>query len=308
MGTTYSVTISDHLTKTSLSDIEKQIGDELERIEQIFSLFRPNSELSCFNRAQSAEWIEVSDDLLSVTKCALELAHETSSAFDPTIAPLVRLWRLRQVNNDWSPPTTAAIAEARKRVDFRQLEIRRDPPGIRKRMTGLEIDLNALVEGWAIDRVITLLQQNGISGALVELGGEFRAMGLKPERQPWKIGIEKPLEPRSLHAIASLSDAALATSGNYRQAIEFRGRRYGHILDGRTGAPVQHNLLSVSVIADDALTADGWATALMVLGPIEGFALAEKKGMCASFAMRAGDQLQIKRTKTALGQIMLADK
>jgi thiamine biosynthesis lipoprotein len=293
---------------TSLRGLERRVGDELERIEQIFSLFRPSSELSRLNAAPSGKWIDVSPDLLAVAKRALDLAHETGGAFDPTIAPLVRLWRMQQPTSDWLPPKAAAIAEAMQRVGFQHVETREDSPAIRKLVVDIEMDLNALVEGWAIDRVMDLLQQSGIANALFELGGEFRAIGQKRDSQPWKVGIENPLEPSFLYATTTLANAALATSGNYRQTIEYHGRHYGHILDARSGEPVQHDLLAISVIASDAVTADGFATALMALGPSEGFALAEKKGLAASFGIRGSARLHVKLTKAALGKINLVNK
>jgi FAD:protein FMN transferase len=305
MGTTYAVTITDSLQPASLNSIQQQVSDELERIEQIFSLYRANSELNCFNAAANGGWIRVSSDLLAVAKRAIELANQTDGAFDPTVSPLIRLWRLRQIGSDWSPPSAAAIAKTRQRVGFRYLDVRDDPRALRKLSSELQLDLNALAEGWAIDHVVDLLRHSGVNNALVELGGEFRALGQKADGQPWRIGIENPLDVSSLYATAVVDDAACATSGNYRQVIEHHGRRYGHIFDARTGAPVQHTLLSVSVIADDAATADGWATALMVLGPTEGFALAEKNGFAASFASRGAAKVQIKLTKAAVGKIIL---
>jgi thiamine biosynthesis lipoprotein len=308
MGTTYAVTVAGNLEKSSLNKIAEQVSDELERIEQIFSLYRPTSELSRFNEVTSSEWMAVSPDLFAVTKRAIDLAGQSNAAFDPTVAPLVRLWRLQQVTNDWSPPSAQEIAETKKQVGFRLLHLRDDPPAIKRLVAGVSLDLNALVEGWAIDRVIKLLQQNGVNDALVELGGEFRAFGHKHDDQPWKIGIENPLEPGSLYATASLSNAALATSGNYRQSIEYRGRHYGHILNARTASPVEHDLIAVSVLAGDAATADGWATALMILGPAEGFSLAQRKRLAASFVVRNGRELQFKLTAAAVGRILIAGK
>jgi thiamine biosynthesis lipoprotein len=305
MGTSHAVSIADDLKNFPLQSLEQQVSDEFERIEQIFSLYRPHSELSHLNAAPANEWIAVSTDLLAVTKRSLNLARQANGAFDPSIGPLMRLWRLRQVSIDWSPPSAAALAETRRRIGFQHVETRDDPPAIRKGISGIELDLNALVEGWAIDRVTDLLRNQGLHNALVELGGEFRAFGHKTNGQPWKIGLENPLDPNSLYATATLTNSALATSGNYRQTIEHHGRHFGHILDARTGAPVDHNLLSVSVLAPDALTADGWATALMTLGPTEGIALAQKQGLAASFALRVGSELHIELTPAATGQIML---
>ena len=308
MGTTYAVTIADQLDAPSVNEIATQVGDELERIEQIFSLYRPNSELSRFNESTSTGRIEVSTDLLSVAKHALDLAGQTNGAFDPTVAPLIRLWRLRQVKSGWLPPNQAAIDETKKLVDFRLLATRATPPALRKLTTGIELDLNALVEGWAIDQVIHLLREANVKNAVVELGGEFRALGHKSSGQPWKIGIENPSRPDLLYATVRLENAALATSGNYRQAIEFKSRHYGHILDARTGKPVEHDLIAVSVLASDAMTADGWATALLVLGAADGFALAEKTGTAASFVSRVGAGIQIKITTSARGRFLLVDQ
>ncbi len=305
MGTAYAVTVAGFVDEPTSQAIAERVGDELERIEQVFSLYRPSSELSRFNAAETGAWIGVSDDLLAVTQHGLELARQTGGAFDPTVAPLIRLWRIPAAGSEWSPPTKKAIAEIRKHVDFRQVQTRDRLPAIRKLAAGIELDLNALVEGYAIDRVIDLLLQSGVKNALVELGGEFGAIGHKTNGQAWQIGIENPLEPNALYATVSLRGGALATSGNYRQAIEHRGRRYGHILDARLGEPVTHDLVAVSVIAKDAITADGWATALMTLGPSEGFAIAEEKRLAASFFMRAGAKTQIKRTKAALSAIAL---
>lgn len=288
MGTKYAVTIVDSPVDLTLDQLANQVSDELERIEQIFSLYRPSSELSCVNAADSGQWIKVSSDLLAVAKRALQLAEDTGGAFDPTVAPLIQLWKLRQVSNSWSPPTQEAVAKTRQRVGWRFIELREESPAVRKLVTGVEMDLNSLVEGWAIDSMQKILVQNKIPNALLELGGEFRSLGRRADGQPWRIGVENPHEPGACYATVALENAALSTSGDYRQAIEFQGQRYSHILDARTARPIQHDLIAVSVIANDAITADGWATALLALGPAEGLSLAEEKGLAASFVLRAG--------------------
>jgi thiamine biosynthesis lipoprotein len=315
MGTKYAVTVVDSPVDLSLERLAEQVSDELERIEQIFSLYRASSELSRLNAAESGEWIGVSSDLLAVTKRALQLAEDTGGAFDPTVAPLVQLWKLRQVTSSWSPPTQKAIAKVRQRVGWRLIELREQPPALRKQATGVEMDLNALVEGWAIDSVQEILVRNQIQNALIELGGEFRSLGRRVDGQPWRIGLENPHEPGVCYATVALENAALSTSGDYRQAIEFQGRRYSHILDARTGAPIQHDLIAVSVIASDATTTDGWATALFALGPEEGFVLAEKKGLAASFVLRNGRSqppnaksgLRFRLTAGAMGRFVSVD-
>lgn len=312
MGTTYAVTVVNRPPQLPLEKLATQVSDELERIEQTFSLYRPSSELSRLNQAVSDDWLDVTPDLLSVTKRALQLAEETDGAFDPTIAPLVRLWRLKQVASEWSPPSAAAIAKTKQLVGWRLIELRDEPPSLRKLQAGVELDLNALVEGFAIDRVITLMQDHGIQNCLIELGGEFHGCGHKANGQPWRIGIQDPCSEGQLHSTLNLENAALSTSGNYRSAIEYQGRRYGHIIDARHGEPVQHDLAAVSVCAHDALTADGWSTALLALGPTEGFALAEKKGLSACLVLRSGHKesttgahaSRLRLTTTAVGRFV----
>jgi hypothetical protein len=170
MGTTYAVKLADRPATTSLDSLAAEVKGELERIEQIFSLFRSDSELSRFNAAPAGTWIAVSDDLHAVTTRALVLAEQTGGAFDPTVGSLVRLWRAGAIASDWTPPSAAAIAEARRRVGRQLVEVRSHPPAMQKRSLGVELDLNALVEGWAIDRLIVLFGERGIHNVLVELG------------------------------------------------------------------------------------------------------------------------------------------
>jgi FAD:protein FMN transferase len=285
MGTRYSIKLvrPDGVT---LDELGRASRDELERLEQIFSLYRSDSELSRLNAVGANEWHSVSWDLARVTARALELADATGGAFDPTIGPLTRLWKLREFSADWRPPSSTEIAAACESVGARFVEVRLDPPGVLKRRDGIELDLNALVEGWAIDRLIDLLRSRGVTQALVELGGEFRGIGRRPDGTPWRIGLEDPRDLTRLYARVVLIEAAVSTSGDYRQAVEFEGRTYSHLIDPRTGSPIRHGGAAVSVLAADAFTADGWATALLVLGPEEGCRVAESKGLAVSFVER----------------------
>jgi thiamine biosynthesis lipoprotein len=299
MGTNFSMTLN--LPRLVSSDlIERECRAELERLEQIFSLYRDDSELSRLNAADPKTWHPVSTDLARVTARALELSQITGGAFDPTIGPLIRVWRLHEVADTWKPPTADAIAAARERVGARWIEVRLDPPAVRKQLDGIELDLNSLVEGWAIDHLIALMRDRGVENALVELGGEFRAIGTRPDREPWTVGLEDPFNPSRLCARVPLNDSALSTSGDYRQAIIHDGDRYSHIMDPRTGSPIRHECRAVSVLADDAFAADGWATALLVLGPQEGIQLANTHGLAASFAGQS-TRSPLRMTKAAQG-------
>lgn len=297
MGTDFSITLN--LPKSVPADlIERECRAELERLEQIFSLYRDDSELRRLNAAVPKTWHPVSTDLAHVTATAIELSRITGGAFDPTIGPLIRVWRLHEVTDTWKPPIADAIAAARERVGARWVEVRMDPPAVRKQLDGMELDLNALVEGWAIDRLTAMIRARGVENALVQLGGEFRAIGTRPDRGSWNVGLEDPFDPSRLSARVALKDSALSTSGDYRQAVVHEGVRYSHIIDPRTGSPIRHGCRAVTVLADDAFTADGWATALLVLGPQEGFQLASTRGLAASFAGQS-DVSPLRVTKAA---------
>ena len=286
MGTAYTVKLARRPESAELSGLQQEVAAELERIEQIFSLFRHHSELRRLNAAPAGEWVEVSNDLQAVTQRALALAECTGGAFDPTVGPLVRLWRIHDLSSAWSPPAASEIARVKQQIGHHLVAIRADPPAIRKLSAGVELDLNALVEGWALDQLAAILRSRGCHDVLIELGGEFRGLGRRGDGEPWLVGIEDPGRLPACYATVALENGALATSGSYRHARMHRGIAYAHILDTRTGAPVHHELAAVSVLAGEGVTADGWATALMVLGPIAGRDLAEREGLAASFVPR----------------------
>ena len=227
--------------------------------KRYFSLYRKDSEISRLNAAPAGNWIQVSEDLYEVAKFAVELSQQTDGAFDPTLRPLVELWQGNPLSGSWTPPSHEAIEERLQAVGVSQLEFQADSPAIKKLSSHVQLDLNALVEGWAIEHVLERLKQMGCANALFELGGEYGAMGHKTESENWKIGIEDPRARTQIYATLYLNDAALCTSGTYRQTREFAGKQYSHIIDPRTGSPIEHNLLSVSVLHPDAMTADGWA-------------------------------------------------
>lgn len=307
MGTGYCITLVDTPSASGSKAIAAAVQGELERLEDIFSLYRARSELSRWNAAGADQWIAVSGHLHHVAGHALQMAAATDGALDPTVAPLLKLWRLSDVRADWNPPSPDEVRAVLAAVGWRNVELRANPPAMRKLRPGVQLDLNAVVEGYAIDRVVELLKKAQVRGALVELGGEFRAWGRRGDGRPWRIGIEDPRQPSRLRAIVELADGALATSGDYRQAVLHEGRRYSHLLDPRTGAPIEHAGTAVSVLADDALTADGWATALMILGPDAGRALAERQGLAASFVRRQPASAMPEQTQAAAGRFQPLD-
>lgn len=293
MGTTWSVQVSSYAAN-QLTAVRSKIQSQLDQIESTFSLYQSNSALSQFNRTPAGTMNRShAADLMAVTLRAIDLSHRSHGAFDPTIGPLSRLWKLRELSADWQPPTVSAIEATRQQCGVTQLEITADAQQVRKIHPGVELDLNALVEGYALQRLAEVLKSQGINGALIEIGGESLALG----HPTWTIGVADPLQPGQIITKVRLHEHAISTSGTTRQKFQVGGRAYSHILDPRTGAPVEHELVSVSVIHQDPLEADGWATALLVLGPVEGPKLAQQLSLAALFVTRTdNEKAAIQRT------------
>ncbi|MEW4529464.1 FAD:protein FMN transferase [Maioricimonas sp. JC845] len=290
MGTTWHVKVTPPSAEFDADPLKQEIDATLERINDQMSTWREDSELSRFNRHESDDWFDVSPETATVVAAALELAKRTGGAFDPTVGPLVRLWHFGPDPGQRDVPDDAEIAAAKDRVGYDKVEVRLEPPALRKSQPDVELDLSAIAKGFGVDAVTAVVQEAGATGAMVEIGGEVRTFGTKPDGTTWKIGIEQPtVGRRVVGRVVTLESKSLATSGDYRNFFEAEGKRFSHTIDPRTGHPATHDLASVSVVADDCMRADGWATALMVLGPEAGMALAEEDGMAVSFVIRSGD-------------------
>ncbi len=249
------------------------IEDVLHEVDARMSTWREDSELS---RVRSAGGpLSVSEETFEVVAAAVQLAAASGGAFDPTVERLMELWGFRGSPRS-APPTDDELAAVRATVGFQKVRLGRDAAG---RPTvdagGTALDLSAIAKGHAVDRVSAAMSALGAAHHLVEIGGEVRAHGAGPSG-PWRLGIDRPevgVAPgSSLAAVVLLTNSALATSGNYRNAYAVDGVRVVHTMDPRTGRPHDSPLVSVTVVAPDCRQADGWATALMVLGPERGLA------------------------------------
>jgi len=276
-GTTFSVKWRG--AEPTPDELEEPIASVLERIDQRMSSWNPDSELSEV-RDRPTEPVVVSDETLEVVRAALALAADTDGAFDPTVEPLMALWGFRGERRE-APPSDAEIEAARAKVGYTKVIAGRDAQG---RATidagGTALDLSAIAKGHAVDAVSLELSRFGAADHLVEIGGEVRAHGEGPGG-PWRLGVDRPEEGvapgTDFAATLALTNASLATSGNYRNAYEVDGSRVVHTMDPRTGRPYDSVVASVSVVAPDCRTADGWATALMVLDPEAGRALVDAR-------------------------------
>jgi thiamine biosynthesis lipoprotein len=259
-----------------VDEIRGRIVSTLDRVDRGMSTWREDAELARFNRRAGLAPFSFSPETRRVIAAALELARETGGAFDPTVAPLVALWGFGAQAAD-TPPTVSELEEARRRVGWRHLEWSEGGRLVR-RVAGVQLDLSAIAKGYAVDAVVAELARDRPIGALVEVGGEVRALGAKPGGAPWRVGIDDPDAPGSrLSAIVLLTGRALATSGDYRRVRVIEGRRLTHVVDPRNGRPVEQKVVSASVIAPTCMEADAVATALMVLAPEEGLAWVEDR-------------------------------
>ncbi len=285
MGTYYRVT--SLCPATDAASLQRQVEAELARVNGQMSTYQPDSELMRFNAGVPGVWVAISSELLAVLTAAREVSERSDGAFDVTVSGLVALWGFGPEGRISEPPSEAAIQAALANTGFEGLEL--DLAGQRaRRQMGLIVDLSAIAKGHGVDRLGELLRGQGCEHYLVDIGGEVLARGLNPSGRAWRIGVEVPDPERigSVQRILELDGVAVATSGDYRNFLDLAGERISHTIDPRTGHPVQHALASVTVVHPSAMLADGLATALNVLGPDEGFALAEAEGLAALFLIR----------------------
>lgn len=285
MGTTYNIRYVSANPRHEPEAIKERVDAVLEQINSQMSTYDPNSELSRFNQRQTTEPVVVSRSLETVVRRALEIAEETDGLLDVTVGPLVNLWSFGPQLRPEVIPTAEELANAQAATGYQHLSVENHQ--LQKNIPELYVDLSTIAKGYGVDRVARLLEQMEIQNYLVEIGGEMRMKGVKPGDKPWRIAIEKPDNTqRAAQRILEPGNSAIATSGDYRNYFEEDGVRYSHIIDPRTGKPIQHNLVSVTVLAETCMDADAYATALTVMGPEQALAFAEKKGLAVLLIVR----------------------
>ncbi len=291
MGTTYELRVAgDGLSESLRTKIEAETTRRLEEVDRWMSNWNPESEISRFNTHQSTDPFPVSFETAEVVAFAVELSKWSGGAFDITVGPLVALWGFGSGARVGDPPSQQEIDALLSHTGARILRIGRGNPTsggfLRKQSPETEIDLSAVAKGYGVDHIAAGLFWLGRENFLVEIGGEIRAAGARPEGGPWRVAIEKPIdEERIIHSIVELHDQAMATSGDYRIFYHEDGRRISHTIDPRTGRPVEHGPASATAIAASATVADAWATTLMAMGE-EGLRLAEHEGIAAMVLFR----------------------
>lgn len=292
MGTTYSIKYAvDEGTENKISadDLKEYIEQRLKEINQLMSTYIPDSELSIINRSPANIALKLSPETEYVIAKAIELNELSSGKLDITVGPLVNLWGFGPTKRPEKTPTKEEVEAVRDYVGIDKFVI--DDNKLIKLHDKVYIDLSTIAKGYGVDAIAKVLESLGVFDYLVEIGGEMKLSGLKPNQQAWVVAIEKPVSnERAIQRIINVGNNAIATSGDYRNYFEQDGIRYSHLIDPDTALPIQHKLVSVTVVADTALLADGLATALIVLGEEKGQELAERENIKALFIVKEGNE------------------
>ncbi len=277
-------------TITVVSPSQERAGEaieagfaEIKKLEGLLNYFSPESEITAINRAAGNRPVKVSKETLEMVKKAVETADATDGAFDPTIAPVIKLWKFSRQTSNHSIPSRNVIKNALRLVNYKKIKINDSSSEIYLEEKGMEIDLGGIAKGYAADKAVEVIRAKGIKSVLVAIAGDIKGIGLKPDLQPWKAGIQNPRPKDSkaekpwedIFATLYLRDKAISTSGDYQRFFIKDGKRYHHIIDPKTGYPAESGLISVSVIAPEGYMADGLSTGIFILGSNKGITLLE---------------------------------
>lgn len=294
MGSTYTV---KYVRSEGVAPKEKlQLETEaiLDKLDRELSTYRSDSDVERFNALPAGSCEAMPTSVLELVKAGERFSHESDGALDLTVEPLLNLWGFGPQGRVERVPTAAELDEARTLVGHQHLHV--DGEKLCKDVAS-QLDFNSIAAGYAVDLVAERLQQLGVRSYLVEITGELKAEGRKPDGSPWRIAIEAPHDDeRVAQRVIELDGYSVSTSGDYRNYFERDGKRYSHTLDPQTGAPIEHRLAAVTVIVPSAMRADGLSTLLMVLGPERGLAFAEQHAIAAFFVTREENEFVSKST------------
>ncbi|WP_420497508.1 FAD:protein FMN transferase [Xenorhabdus griffiniae] len=278
MGTYYSVKYVADSSTPAPENLQKEIDRLLEEVNDQMSTYRPNSELSRFNQSREVNKpFPVSAATAKVVKEAIRINKLTEGALDVTVGPLVNLWGFGPEGRITKAPTDEELAMRRTWTGIDNLSV--EGNNLVKSIPELYVDLSSIAKGYGVDVVAEYLESQNIKNYMVDIGGEVRTSGNNGKGNPWRIAIEKPSDSgmaQSAQEIIEPGNMSVATSGDYRNYFEQNGVRYSHTINPKTGKPITHNLVSITVIAPTCMSADGFSTGLDVLGPEKGMEVAEK--------------------------------
>lgn len=290
-GSTYNISFWSE-QQVDAAALKKQVEAELERIDLAMSNYRPDSVIEKFNQQQSTEAVEVGTELVQLIEQARVVSSQSQGCYDLTVKPLFELWGFKA--DKFNQPTEEELASTLALVGMEKIH-QRSPSMLAKQMPQLRVDVSSIAQGWTVGQLAKILEQAGVQNYLVEVGGELQVKGKKPQQQPWKVAIEKPLPgSQTLQKVITVQQSepmAVMTSGTYRHYFDADGKRYSHVLDARIGAPVKHNTVSTTVLIENPTLGDAWSTAFLCMGSQDGKAVADRLGMKVLFIDQIGDEL-----------------
>jgi thiamine biosynthesis lipoprotein len=283
MGTFYRITLlpsSGVQPSYQTAELRAKVDVLLRDINRSMSTYQADSEISIFNSLKSESCLLIGEDFLTVLSEALAIAKASEGAFNPLVAPLVNRWGFGPIKQASRLPTRAEVESLLELTHLNHISLDDTSGQLCKRNNRAQLDLSAIAKGYAVDRIASLFTEQGFSDYLIDVGGELKVSGLNAEGDLWRLAIEQPVTQTaatpSIHEVVHVTDHAIATSGDYRNFFEHEAQHYSHTINPLTGYPAQHNLVSVTVIAAHAATADAWATALLAAGPEQARYLAVK--------------------------------
>lgn len=295
MGSDYTVKIVDgKLSEAQVTALKAEIEATLVEVNRQMSNYVPDSELSRFNRAPVNVPFKVAPDFTKVVRWALELSRLSDGAFDPTLGPLINLWGFGEKTKEHVVPSAAVLETAKAKTGWRHLTVAEDG-ALTKDLPELALDLGAVAKGYGVDQMIKVLRAHGLENVYASIAGEVRVTGHNPRGTKWMLGISVPAdnwrENQPMAASVQIANQALSTSGDYQKFfVDAAGRRLCHIIDARTGTPIQHQLAAITVVAPDSMTADGLSTTAFVLGAEAGLKFIESRPEAAAlFIVREKD-------------------
>lgn len=299
MGTTWSARVAAGAVPGLAGELQAELQAELNSVVAQMSHWEPDSLLSRYNRAPAGTWTDLPAPFFEVMDYALWAYAASGGAYDPAAGALVDLWGFGPVRRHDQAGFYAPDSDAVARVQAQCAHARPVLDRARRRLLqpgGAVLDLSSIAKGHAVDRLALCLERRGLRHWLVEVGGELRGAGVKPDGQPWWVEVESVPDGAAPQAVVALHGLAIATSGDYRQYFTQGTRRASHTLDPRTGRPIANNVASVTVLAPRCMAADALSTVLTVLGPGDGLAFAEGRALAARFLVRRPDGLEEIRT------------
>lgn len=291
MGTFWRVSIMN-VDARRADELRGKIQSQLDADDQLLSTYKNDSALMRFNLSNSTSLWPVSEAMADIVTEALHIGYKTNGAMDITVGPLVNLWGFGPTKQPEKIPDQAQIDDARARTGLQHLTVinQYGQQYLQKDIPDLFVDLSTVGEGYAADHLAALMAQEGISRYLVSVGGALVSRGLNASEKPWRVAIQKPTDTQNaVQAVVDINGHGISTSGSYRNYYELDGKRLSHVIDPQTGRPIEHNLVSVTVIAPTALEADTWDTGLMVLGPEKAKEVVRQEGLAVYMITREGE-------------------